>query len=118
MVTLLDFEQDWWCGVRNFSSIFGKELNLGAMRGVAVQTIVGSEDTATWEIAVQPGWPFWMEGITASGSTRVERLGALRDSWNKAGIDVEHLIVPGAGHQLLLSPALEFFQQSMRDLPP
>ena len=60
VVTLLDFEQDWWRGVRNFSSIFGKELDLGAMRGVAVQTIVGSEDTATWEIAVQPdglsGW--------------------------------------------------------------
>ena len=117
VVTLLDFDQDWWCGVRNFSSIFGKEINVEAMRTVAVQTIVGGDDTATWEIAVQPGWPFWMEGITASGSTRVERLAALRDSWRKAGIAVEHLIVPGVGHQLLLSPALDFFGKSLRDLP-
>lgn len=114
VVTLLDFDRDWWCGVRNFSSIFAKELNLEAMRAVAVQTIVGSEDTATWEIAVQPGWPFWMEGITASGSTRVERLAALRDSWQQAGIEVEHLIVPGAGHELLLSPALDFFGRNSR----
>jgi poly(3-hydroxybutyrate) depolymerase len=117
VVTLLDFDQDWWCGVRNFSSIFAKEVNLEAMRTVAVQTIVGGDDTATWEIAVQPGWPFWMEGITASGSTRVERLAALRDSWRRAGIDVEHLIVPGVGHQLLLAPALDFFGNSLRDLP-
>lgn len=113
VVTLLDFDQDWWCGIRDFSSIFAKELNLEAMRRVATQTIVGSEDTATWEIAVQPGWPFWMDGITASGATRVERLAALRDSWQKAGISVEHLIVPGAGHQLLLAPALDFFAKSM-----
>lgn len=118
VVTLLDFDQDWWCGVRNFAGIFAKELNLEAMRTVAVQTIVGADDTATWEIAVQPGWPFWMEGITASGSTRVARLAALRDSWRRAGIDVTHLIVPGVGHQLLLAPALAFFGQRLRDLPP
>ena len=113
VVTLLDFDRDWWCGVRNFSSVFAKELNLEAMRAVAVQTIVGAEDTTTWEIDVQPGWPFWMEGITASGSTRVERLASLRDSWLKAGIAVEHVIVPEAGHELLLSPALEFFGKSV-----
>lgn len=117
VVTLLDRGQDWWCGVRNFSGIFGKELNVEAMRTVAVQTIVGGDDTATWEIAVQPGWPFWMEGITASGSTRVERLASLRDSWRKAGIEVEHLIVPGVGHELLLAPALDFFGKNLRDLP-
>ena len=115
VVTLLDFERDWWCGVRNFASIFSQELDVEAMRTVAVQTIVGADDTATWEIAVQPGWPFWMEGITASGTTRVERLAALRDSWRQAGIAVEHLVVPGAGHQLLLAPALEFFGKRLRD---
>lgn len=114
VVTLLDFDRDWWCGVRNFPSLFGKELDLEAMRTVAVQTIVGGEDTATWEIAVQPGWPFWMEGITASGSTRVERLAALRDSWQRADIAVEHRVVPGVGHELLLAPALDFFGKSMR----
>jgi poly(3-hydroxybutyrate) depolymerase len=114
VVTLLDHERDWWCGVRNFAGIFAKELNLDAMRAVAVQTIVGGDDTATWEIAVQPGWPFWMEGITDSGSTRVERLASLRDSWQKAGIGVEHLVVPGVGHELLLAPALDFFRKSMR----
>ncbi len=124
VVTLLDFERDWWCGVRNFSSVFAKELNVAAMRTVAVQTIVGGDDTATWEIDVQPGWPFWMEGITASGSTRVERLASLRDSWQKAGIGVEHLVVPGVAHQLLLAPALDFFRRSLPsspqggDLPP
>ena len=117
VVTLLDRDRDWWCGVRNFSGIFGKELNVAAMRTVAVQTIVGGEDTATWEIAVQPGWPFWMEGITASGTTRVERLASLRDSWRREGIEVEHLLVPGVGHELLLAPALDFFGRNLRDLP-
>ena len=114
VVTLLDFDRDWWCGVRNFSSVFAKELNLDAMRRVAVQTLVGGEDTATWEIDVKPGWPFWMEGITASGKTRVERLASLRDSWQKEGIQVDHLIVPGVSHELLLAPALDFFAKNLR----
>ncbi|MBL8265966.1 alpha/beta hydrolase [Steroidobacter sp.] len=114
VVTLLDFERDWWCGVRNFSSIFGKELNLDALRKVAVQTLVGSDDTATWEIAVQPGWPFWMEGITASGKTRVERLASLGESLRKHGIDVDHCVVPGVSHELLLEPALDFFTKVLR----
>ncbi|MGE0718724.1 MAG: PHB depolymerase family esterase, partial [Alphaproteobacteria bacterium] len=62
VVTLLDFDHDFWVGVRDFEKVFGKPVDLDAMRRVAVQMVIGGNDTETWEITIRPDSPRWMPG--------------------------------------------------------
>ncbi|MBX3502089.1 MAG: alpha/beta hydrolase [Alphaproteobacteria bacterium] len=111
-VTLIDDKRDWWVGTRTLKQEFGVELDLPAMRKVPVQMIVGSEDTETWEITVQPGSPAWMEGINDSGVTRIDRLATLKANYEKHGIAVRQDIVQGIGHEgwKAMTPVIDFFE--------
>lgn len=112
-VTLLDDTLPWWVGTRDFSREFGIEPDLGALRQVAVQMIVGADDTETWEITMTESSPRWMPEANASGSTRVERLTSLRDSFLRNQIAVQFDLVPGVGHEgchpALIGRVKEFF---------
>jgi hypothetical protein len=111
MVTLLDEGQDWHCGVRDFEQQFGVRLDYPSMREVAVQTVIGAEDTETWEITIEPDSRLWMEGVNDAGRTRLERIASLRASLERAGISVRHDVVPGVAHRgyYVLEPVKEFF---------
>ena len=98
MVTLLDTEKDWHCGVGNMEEFFGQKLNFDAMKNVAVQMIIGAEDTETWEITIEKSSRFWMEGVNDAGSNRLERLDSLKQSFIQHGISVQHDIIPGVAH--------------------
>jgi poly(3-hydroxybutyrate) depolymerase len=115
LVTLLDPERDWWVGVRDIEEQFGKALNLEAMRGVPVQMVIGGEDTDTWEITVEPGGRYWMDGADDAGRTRLDRLAALKASFERAGIAVRHDVVPGVGHNgyAVLEPVKAFFADAL-----
>jgi poly(3-hydroxybutyrate) depolymerase len=119
LVTLLDFELDFWPGLRNFADIFGKPVDLDYMRRVAVQMVVGGGDTDTWEIALRPGDPLWMDGADRAGANRQDRLEALRASFEAHGIAVRHDTVPGVAHRLDgLVPAVEsFLDEAYRNWP-
>lgn len=114
MITLIDPERPWWLGTRDLEEQFGVSLRLEQMRDVPVQMIVGGEDTATWEINNRDS-PGWMEGADATGRTRLERLAALRDNYTRAGISVQHDIVPGVAHDgyKLLEPVRSFFATTL-----
>lgn len=118
MVTLLDDSRDWHCGTRGMAELFDRPIDVDAMRGVAVQMVVGGEDTDTWEITIARESRHWMEGVNDAGRTRLDRLEALRDSFLKAGIPVRHDIVPGVGHKGydLLGPVREFFAEQLQAL--
>jgi poly(3-hydroxybutyrate) depolymerase len=110
VVTLLDDAHDFWVGVRDFHRIFGKRLDLDAMRQVPVQMVIGGEDTETWEITIAPGHAWWMDGAAHAGTNRIERLHALKASFERHGIGVRHDVVPGTAHkQIPLIPAVEDF---------
>lgn len=110
IVTLLDTDHDFWVGVRNFDEVFGKPLDIGAIRRVAVQMIVGGDDTDTWEITVKPGSPLWMPGADLAGANRQDRLKSLKASFENHGIAVRHDTVPGVAHRRDgLMPAVEDF---------
>lgn len=111
MVTLFDPERDWHCGVRGFEQEFGVSPDIEAMRAVAVQTVIGAEDTETWEITISPESRLWMEGVNDAGRTRIERLDALRTSLEGVGVSVRHDVVPGVAHNgyAILEPVRKFF---------
>lgn len=115
MVTLLDPALDWHCGTRGMETVFGRRLDLDAMRGIPVQMVIGAEDTETWEITIEPGDKLWMPGVNDAGRTRLERLAALRESFEAAGIDVRYDVVPGVAHHGydLLSPVKDFFASTL-----
>ncbi|HWX48349.1 MAG TPA: alpha/beta hydrolase [Roseomonas sp.] len=98
-VTLLDPGRDWWVGIRNLKEKFGIEFNAAALAKVPVQMVVGDADLETWEITHKPGGTYWMEGANDAGRTRPERLRALADSFEKAGVKVQFDLVPGVSHE-------------------
>lgn len=90
-VTRIDPDTPWWLGTADVAERFGRSLDLPELRRVAVQMIVGAQDTDTHEIA-EPG-------LDAGGDTRIERLHALRSNFERHGVTVEFTVVPGIGHR-------------------
>lgn len=115
IVTLLDFDHDFWVGVRDFESRFGKRLDLDAIRRVPVHMVIGAEDTETWEIRLTPDdTSWWMDGAERlAEANRLERMAALRASFEDHGIAVRQDIVPGAGHdgRLMLAPVQQWMAE-------
>ena len=110
IVTLLDTSWDWWVGVGNFEDTFKKRLDIEAIRNVAVQMVIGSEDIETWEITLKPGDAHWMPGADVQGVNRLERMEALKRSLQANGVGVRHDVVPGVGHDgFKMIPAVESF---------
>ena len=110
VVTLLDFDHDFWVGVRNFEEKFGKPVDLDQMRRVPVQMVVGGEDTETWEITIRPDSPSWMPGADLAGANRQDRMRALKASFERHGIAVRHDVLPGVAHNgLAMVPLVEQF---------
>ncbi|TPM40861.1 alpha/beta hydrolase [Mesorhizobium sp. B2-3-4] len=99
IVTLLDVEHDFWVGLRNFEQIFGKPLDLAAIRRVPVHLVIGAEDKETWEIRLTPQDSWWMPGAERlAEANRLERMAALRASLEAHGVACVQDIVAGAGH--------------------
>lgn len=118
-VTLLDFDHDFWPGVRNFEQVFGKPIDLNEMRKVHVQMIVGDQDTETWEITIEPGHRLWMDGADLATGTRQDRMKKLKASFEKQGISVRHDVVPGAAHnwRLMVPQVEDFLSRSFKNWP-
>lgn len=113
IVTLLDFDHDYWVGVRNFRDIFGQEIDLEAMRRVHVHMVVGANDTETWEIRLRPTDALWMDGAERlAEANRLQRMTALRESFEKHGVAVHQDVVPDAAHdgRLMLEPVRAWFR--------
>jgi pimeloyl-ACP methyl ester carboxylesterase len=117
-VTLLDFQQDWWVGVRNFADQFGKPLNLPALQTLPVHMVVGKADMETWEITHRPDGKFYMPGANEAGRTRPERLHTLRQSFEAAGVRVHMDVVDNVPHNGLacVGPVQDFFAATLRTL--
>lgn len=95
-VTRIDPTRGWWFGTRHLEAVFGKPLDLDAMRQVPIQMIVGGDDLEEFVI------PPHLEAIIASlgpiGRNRIERLQLLRENFEDAGIAVRFDLVPGVAH--------------------
>lgn len=117
-VTLLDFNQDWWVGVRDFEKKFGKPLNLDALKALSVHMVVGKADLETWEITHREDGKFYMAGANDAGRTRPERLESLRKSFVASGVDVTLDLVDNVPHNGLacVDKVQDFFAAALRAL--
>jgi len=117
-VTLLDANQDWWVGVRDFATRFGKPLNLEALKQLPVHMIVGKADIETWEITHKEGGKFFMPGANDAGKTRPDRLHTLRKSFEAAGVKVKFDVVDNVPHNGLacVDKVQDFFADTLRAL--
>lgn len=115
-VTLLDPSRDWWVGTRNFAELFGQQLDIPAMKQVAVQMVVGAADLETWEITHKPGGRNWMPDANHAGTNRPERLASLRDNFASHGIAARFDLVPNTPHDgVKVVPVVEdFFAGELR----
>lgn len=113
IVTLLNPDYDWWVGVRDLEARFGIRPDIAAMRAVDVQTVIGSEDNATWEITIPRESPLWMDGADLQGANRLDRIEALAKSFEAYGIRVRRDVVPGVAHSPfeMVEPAEQFFTE-------
>jgi hypothetical protein len=110
LVTLIDSNRRWWAGVADIEEKFGIKLDVEAMRRVPVHTVIGDQDTETWEITMTPASEWWVEGANDAGGTRLDRITALRRSFEAQGITVEADQVAGAKHVgMLMFPAVRRF---------
>jgi hypothetical protein len=115
VVTLLDFDQDFWVGVRDFEAVFGKAIDLDAIRKVAVQMVIGGDDKETWEITITPNDAWWMPGADLAGANRNDRIRSLKKTLERNGIEARLDTVDGVAHddRLLISKVKEFFAATL-----
>jgi len=97
-VTLPDPNRDWWAGVRNLEAIFGRSLDLEAMRRVPVQMVCGAGDNIPFEI-----YPAAEMGLSEAeyrdyGADRLHRVHRLRAAYEALGISVRLDVLPGCAH--------------------
>lgn len=83
--TFLNFEEDYFWGVRDFEKYFDKPLNLEAVRKVPVQITVGELDTK-------------FIGDSPYGTNRVARMKSLKTNLEANGLRVSLEILPGLEH--------------------
>ena len=115
IVTLLDDRHDFWVGTGDLENRFGRAADREAIARVPVLLIAGAEDKETWEIAINKGDPWWMEGADLAGADRVTRLQALHESLTRAGVDASVTLVPGERHddRKLIPLVKDFFAKQL-----
>lgn len=97
-VTLLDDQKTWWVGTKDTDAIFGRPLDMEAMKQVAIQLVIGDQDIETWDVTVGPQSALWTDGINDSGENRVDRLRCLEKSLLKLGLTPRFATVAGVSH--------------------
>ncbi|TKA08488.1 alpha/beta hydrolase [Actinacidiphila oryziradicis] len=110
-ITQIDDTRPWWLGTSDIQDKFGIQLNLDQLRSVAVQIVVGENDTETWEIN-NPDDTNWLDGAGAAGKTRIERANTLAANFTAHGINARVDLVPGAAHEVtkIFPAARRFFE--------
>lgn len=118
-VTLLDNEEDYWVGIRNFEDVFGKKLDLDTVRDVPIQLLAGDQDLSVrWCKILPEDREFWMNNANKSGITRFDRLLALAKSYSDQGIEPEVKVYKGVGHDdvSMLDDVKAFFQKHLNSI--
>ena len=115
-VTRIDDTRDFWLGTRNFETVFGKPLDLPAIRKVPVQLVVGACDVE--EFVYPPQFAAFVEDMGDIGKNRIERNTKLLENYQANGLDVRQTIVPKVAHDghKVVDAVTAFFQSAFHTL--
>lgn len=112
-VTLPSMNWNWWSGLGDFQSVFGRAVDWDAVRRVPVQLQCGTEDRLDCDI--YSAGEMGMDALTYAtyGRTRIERVQLLQRHYERVGVSSRIAMIPGAAHSW--SPHVEaakpFFEQ-------
>lgn len=100
--TFLNFDEDYFWGVRDFRKYFDKDLDLASVRQVPVLITVGEFDTK-------------FIGESPYGTNRLDRMKSLRANLQENGVEASLTVLPGLEHgdgeELRVRTAQEFFAE-------
>lgn len=116
-ITLLDDTRPWWVGTSDVARRFGRGIDVGRMREVKVQLVIGADDTDARGMVMAEDSPGWMAGANDAGRNRRERLTALRSNLADHGITSRLDVVPGVAHVgqgPILDAAAAFFEDCLK----
>jgi poly(3-hydroxybutyrate) depolymerase len=103
-ITVIDSDAPWPRGTADIHSIFGRELDIAAIRAVPVLLAIGQNDVATGDLEAQND-----PSQDGFGDSRMARLETLRDNLLANHVDAEIEVVPDLDHDD--SPTLREMQQ-------
>jgi pimeloyl-ACP methyl ester carboxylesterase len=109
-VTLLDNDLEWPAGIGSISDVFGRQVDIDALKTVDVQLIVGDADT---KVSIEPEEDDGPGHPNSNDRNRIDRLRSLHESLLGHGIDSTLDFVPELGHSFggLAPKIIEFLQQ-------
>ncbi|MDE2634994.1 MAG: alpha/beta hydrolase [Chloroflexota bacterium] len=112
-VTLLDDRLDWWSGLRDAERLFGRAIDIPALRALPIQLLVGANDDA--DITIAEDDPGWTPGANQAGATRRERLNSLYRQYQRIGCDANLEVIANCGHEWtpLREATVRFFEASL-----
>ncbi|CAI4217766.1 unnamed protein product [Parascedosporium putredinis] len=100
-VTFLDDLQSWPDGISDFKSIFGTDVDMGKVKEVPIQLVVGNRDRV---LHGNPAYWRWLERMLGDEVqeprevNRLDTVKSLHESWDALGIKAELEIIRGVGH--------------------
>lgn len=112
-ITRIDDTRDFWLGTRNFEALFGKPLDLAAIRRPPVQLVVGACDVEAF--TYPPSFAAFIKNAGDIGRNRLERNALLFENYKAHGLNVRQTIVPKIAHDgLKVVDAVADFFASVR----
>jgi pimeloyl-ACP methyl ester carboxylesterase len=108
--TYLDESEDWYAGIRDFETQFGKPIDMAVLKKVPVLLLVGLEDTESVDYTEDASFT---GALKKYGDTRLERIRALLQNYVDHGLNARLEEVPGLGHEGLkmVAQVIRFFKQ-------
>jgi pimeloyl-ACP methyl ester carboxylesterase len=99
--TPLDFEKAWPAGLKDIKEIFGKNVDVEALRQLPIIASVGAEDKASTGSSLRDLLEgSGLESEKGGTETRVQNLTGLVEQWRNQLLKVEFEIVPGVKHDM------------------
>ncbi len=96
-VTLLDESLNWWSGTGDAEQLFGRAIDIPALRALPIQLLVGENDDD--DITIAKGDPWWAPGANRAGVNRRERLDSLYRQFQQIGCDAQLEVIANCGHE-------------------
>jgi poly(3-hydroxybutyrate) depolymerase len=117
-VTLLDPTLPWWPGIGATPEMFDRDVDIEALKSVALHLVVGTRDVDERGVRFGPSNRYWSPQANVAGGNRVERLLKLDGSLRAAGILARLELAPDTGHVFRdLQPYVEDFFRDFASAP-